>query len=88
LTDFADGEGEVGVRSAVGRLGAVDGRVDLEPDVEELAGEKVLGVGGEDTAQRRTAAQALEGLGRDEGEERKSREGCEAVTGHDDEESE
>ncbi len=39
--DLLDGEGEVGVRLALGGLGAIEGSVDLEPDVKELTGEEV-----------------------------------------------
>ena len=69
-----NGKGEVGIRASLACLGAVDGRVHLQPDVEVLAGEEVGLVGREDAAQVGTGAQALEGLrGDGRGEEGKAR---------------
>lgn len=79
---LGDGDGEVLVRDAVVEgLGAVDGGVDLDAEVEELAGEEVGLVGGEDAAEVGAGTETLEGLGRDDGEVRAQEGGGGAEAG-------
>ena len=63
---LGDGRSELFVwHTAIERLGAVDGGVDFETDIELLTRQEVLLVRRQDTAQSRTGSESLEGLGRD-----------------------
>lgn len=63
---LGDGDLELFVGlAAVGSLGAVDGGVDLDAEVKQLAGEEVALVGRQDAAEIRTASKTLKGLRRD-----------------------
>lgn len=63
LAVLRDGERELLIRSTVREsLGTIDGCVDLETDIEDLAGEEIGLVGWEDTPKGRARAETLEGL--------------------------
>ena len=65
LTLLGNGHLELLVRLAiVGSLRAVDGSVNLDTEIEELAGEEVTLVWGQNATERRTCAQTLVGLRR------------------------
>lgn len=78
LALLGDGHLELLVGLAImSSLGAVDGSVDLDTEVEELAGEEVTLVWGQNTTERGTCAQALVGLRRNGG--KRGREGGNGV---------
>lgn len=80
---LGDGDSELVVGHAVVEgLGAIDRSVDLEAEIEVLAGEEVGLVRWQNATKGRARSEALEGLGRGESQEsRRSSNGGEATHG-------